>query len=115
MSAQTSGGGVAAAPAHLRSELEQLLEREPTVDTAVAFEFLGIGRDLGFRLLAAYRKRIAKALAKGRAIDSDTVRPRFDAVAGEWAEIPNHKVGGRLRVRSDLLLWMVYPERSREG
>lgn len=94
-----------------RPDIEQLLLSEPTVGSQVAFDFLGIGRDLGFRLMAAYRRRITKTLARGRKLDADSVRPRFDAKLGEWAEIPNHKVGGRLRVRSDLLLWMTYPER----
>jgi hypothetical protein len=93
------------------SELEELLRREPTVDTAVAFEFLGVGRDLGFRLMSNYRRRILKAVTRGRPLTEVSVRPQRDA-DGAWDEIPNHKVGGRLRCRSDLLLWMVYPERS---
>ena len=92
--------------------LDELLRREPTVDTAVAFAYLGIGRDLGFRLMSAYRKRIARALAKRGELTIEDVRPRFDAKIGEWAEIANHKVGGRLRCRSDMLLYMTYPEIS---
>ena len=95
------------------SELLELLRSQPTVDTTVAFEFLGIGRDLGFRLLGNYRRRILKAVIRGGGLNEVAVLPRRDA-SGAWDEIANHKVGGRLRCRSDLLLWMTYPERRAE-
>lgn len=94
-----------------RSELLRTLQSEPTVDSCVAFEFLGIGRDLGFRLMGNYRLRILKAVTRGRPLDEAAVRPQRDA-DGAWDEIPNHKVGNRLRCRSDLLLWMVYQEQA---
>ena len=94
------------------SELLELLRSQPTVDTTVAFEFLGIGRDLGFRLLTAYRRRIAKQLARGRVLTVADVLPRRDPKTGELLEIANQKIGGKLMCRSDLLLWTTFPERA---
>ena len=101
------------APTAQRSPIVRKLLREPTVDGDTAREFLGIRRDLSFRLMERYRRRIAKQLAAGKPLDEEAVRPRRGP-DGSWAEIPNHKVGGRLRCRSDLLLEMTYPERRAE-
>jgi hypothetical protein len=87
--------------------LVRKLRREPTVDADTAFAFLGIGRDLGFRLARAYRVRLAKTK---HVLDSETIKPRRDAKTGAWKEVPSYMIGGRLRCRSDLLLWMMYPE-----
>ena len=101
-----------APPRKRETAIVRRLLREPTVDTDTAREFLGIHRDLSFRLMSAYRRRLAKMLARGHTLTADDVRPCRDQVTGGWTEIPNHKVGGKLRCRSDLLLWMVFPERA---
>lgn len=98
------------APAAARASVPSLvrkLQREPTVDPTTAFAFLGIRRDLGFRLSKAYRTRLAKTKC---VLDAETIKPRRDPKTGAWKEIPSHLVGGRLRCRSDLLLWMMFPE-----
>lgn len=91
------------------SALVRKIMREPTVDLETARTFLGIHRDLSFRLAATYRRRLAKLAASGRVIDEVAVRPRCNA-DGEWLEIANQKIGKKLRCRSDLLLSMVYRE-----
>jgi hypothetical protein len=95
-----------------RSEIERLLYSQPTVSTSAAFEFLGVGRDLGFRLMTAYRRRIAKTLARGRGLVATDVLPRRDPKTGELLEIANQKIGGKVMCRSDLLLWTTFPERT---
>lgn len=92
------------------SPLVRRLLRETTVDAETAFQFLGIKRDLGFRLLRAYRVRTTKLVNAGKPIDMAAVRPKRDPKTGAWSEIPNQLIGGRVRCRSDLLLWMTFPE-----
>lgn len=100
---------MAASTATEQAPLVRLLLEHPTVGPEDAFEFLGVRRDLGYRMLATYRRRIAKATSSSRPLDAGAVHPRR-ARDGSWAEIANYKVGNRVRCRSDLLLWMVFPE-----
>lgn len=92
------------------SPLVRRLLREPTVDTDVADEFLGIGRTMGIAMRNRYRVRLQRYLERGGVVDAEVIRPRRDSRTGAFVEIPNTKVGGRIRCRSDLLLWMLYPE-----
>lgn len=88
---------------------------QTTVTLDVACEFLGLATksDLAYSMATRYRARIAKAHKGGHLIDLETLRPRRGK-DGRWVEIPNDKVGGAIRCRSDLLLWMLFPE-SEEG
>jgi hypothetical protein len=88
------------------------LERVATVDATLAFRYLGIGHDLGWRALVRYRKRTAALIATGRPVSLEDVKPRRDKRTGEWLEIANMKVGGKVRCRTDLLVWQLHPERA---
>jgi len=81
-------------------------------DATLAFRYLGIGHDLGWRALVRYRKRTAALIATGRPVSLEDVKPRRDKRTGEWLEIANMKVGGKVRCRTDLLVWQLHPERA---
>ena len=93
-------------------DVARLVRTQPTVSLDEAAQFLGMAvrSDAAYRMAAKYRKRIAKAQTAGRVmLDTETIRPRRNN-AGEWVELANVKFGSVIRCRTDMLLWMVYPE-----
>jgi len=100
-------------PRPKRPPIVRTLMSQPHVDPETAFAFLGVRRDLGYRLMAVYRARMAKLIKGGRPLDAAAIAPLRARDGVSFAEIPNYKVGGRVRCRSDLLLDMVFPEEVR--
>lgn len=89
---------------------QEMLERE-RVTLAEAAEFLGICRNLSYRYARTYLNRVAPLLKRG-VIDISQLRPRINPRTGSWGELPAYMVGGVIKVRTDLLVPMVYPEVS---
>lgn len=93
----------------------KLLRTQTTVELSVVTEALGFAKnsDAIYDMATRYRERIAKERASGHPISLETLRPRRGK-NGEWIEIPNDKYSGAIRCRSDLVLWMLFPESQEE-
>lgn len=99
------------APAYALPAVVTRMLDEATVPLADAFTLLGleVDSDLGYRMARRYRDRMANSTSNGATVSMSVLRPRRSR-SGEWAEIPNDKIGGKIRCRTDLLLEMVYQE-----
>lgn len=86
---------------------------ETVVPLDVACRFLGLPTqsDAGYRMAERYRRRMVKLRKACAVMDSAMVRPRQDA-SGQWVEIANVKIGGKIVCRTDMLRYMLHPEAS---
>ncbi len=94
-------GGVMSAPAYALPAVVTRMLDQATVPLADAFTLLCLDTesDKGYTMARRYRERLAPHRDRSALIPMSI-----------WSEIPNDKIGGKIRCRTDLLLEMVYQE-----
>ena len=72
-----------------------------------AADFLGIKQGCAYRMAEVYRRRVGPLICGRKPYALSALLPLM--TDGEWTEIPNSKAGP-IRVRTDLLVPMRFPE-----